>query len=204
MKSKEDYKAETKQSQSVRYVIICILIVAVGIAIMLQNNRMKHINQPLATQTPLLDSRQVGNGIEVTLTTLKEEQPYLVVYSVDRQTYSFTANAYKKLDEPIQEIRYSQGGELWIRRDSEWILLDEELKPISSSATGPPKYKKSFPSLKEVTQVGDTFQATVEDGNGSKWSNTFTKRPLEVERLVPQENVWVVLLEGFSVKIVKK
>ncbi|KGP90219.1 hypothetical protein N780_06340 [Pontibacillus chungwhensis BH030062] len=202
MKSKEDDKAETKHSQYLRYVIICILIVAVGLALMVQNNWMEQINQPLATQSPLLASRQVGDGVEVTLTTLKEEQPYLVVYSVNRQTYSFTANAYMKLDEPIQEIRYSKGGELWIRREREWILLSGDLKPISSSTTGPSKYKESPPSIKEVTQVGDTFQATVEYDHGSEWSSTFTKRPLEVERL-PQENVWVVLLEDFVVKIVK-
>ncbi|WP_188654458.1 hypothetical protein [Pontibacillus salipaludis] len=203
MKSNKDYKLHKKQSQSVRYVLICILIVAVGIALMVQSNWMKQTSESLRTQSPLLAVREGGNGVEVTLTTVKEEQPYLVEYSVDPQTYSFTANTYKKLNEPIQEIRYSQGGELWIKRDSEWILLDEDLKPLRTSTTEPPRHNETSPSIKEVIQVGDTFQTTIQDSNGSEWSNTFLKRPLEVERLAPQGDVWVVLLDGFVVEIVK-
>lgn len=203
MKSNKDSTIQKKQSQFVRYVLICILVVAVGIALMVQNNWMKQTSEPLQTQTPLLAVREVEDGVKVTLTTLKEKQPYLVEYNVDPHTYSFTADTYKELNKPIQEIRYSQGGELWVKRDSEWSLLDEDLKPSSTSTTGPTRDDESSPSIKEVTKVGATFQTTVKDSNGSEWSNTFLKRPLEVEELGHHGDVWVVLLEGFEIKIVK-
>ncbi|MCD5323879.1 MULTISPECIES: hypothetical protein [Pontibacillus] len=203
MKFNSDHTPPTKRSQLLRYVLISLFIVAVLVAIMVQNNQAKQIMKPTLEQQPLLAIRHNVEEVEVSLIQLQEEVPYLVTFDIDPFTYSFSAKAYKRLNQPIQEINYSKDGELWVKRNNEWFLLDEDLVERPSSARSP-MFEERVSFIKKVIKKGDVFQMTVRLHDHNEWSEVFQKRPIDIEKLYVNEEVWVVLLDDFTVEIVKK
>ncbi|KGX93607.1 hypothetical protein N781_09780 [Pontibacillus halophilus JSM 076056 = DSM 19796] len=189
--------------QPLRLILLLVCVTLVIGAFYIQYNWMNNSTETKKReQAPLLEHWLEEGELKVLMTQLKDNEVYLVEYTINPSTYQFMADNHRKLEFAVQEIEVHDG-EVYIKRNDQWLMLSKDLRTIEETQREMAKKDQRVAGFSVEVIGKKEYHTRFMMNDKLVWEDVFEQRPAQIVPVIQKPGTYMVLYENFKFEILQ-